>query len=88
MVLEVHDRLVAPLPEAAVVERLFGQALRVQDLLVHADDQHFLVVGPVEDPDASTFGQTARGTPQEVVIEIFGARVLETEHLASLRIHA
>jgi hypothetical protein len=58
----------------------------VQELGVNADDQHLLVVGPVEDADPAALRQVARGAPEEVVLQLGGAGVLEAEHLAALRI--
>ncbi len=55
---------------------------------MHADDQHLLVVGAVEDADLASFGQLLRGPPEEVVIQLRGAGVLEAVHLATLGIHA
>jgi hypothetical protein len=55
---------------------------------VHAHDQHFLVIGAVEDADAAALGQFAGGAPQEVVLELRGAGVLEAHHMAALRVDA
>ena len=55
---------------------------------MHADDQHFLVVGSVEDADPAALRQIARGAPEEVVLQFGGAGMLEAEHLAALRIDA
>jgi len=59
-----------------------------QDLGVHLRDQHLLVVGAVEDPDAAALGQAALAAPQEVVVEVLGRGRLEREHLYTLRVHA
>ena len=40
-----------------------------QNFRMHAYDQHFLIVGAVEDADASAFGKPSRRAPHEVVIE-------------------
>ena len=53
-----------------------------------ADDQHFLVVRAVEDPDAPALGEIAGVAPHEIVVELLGGRHLEREHLAALRIDA
>ena len=55
---------------------------------MHANDQHLLVVGSVEDADPAAFGQIARGAPEKIVFQFVGARMLEAEHLAALRIDA
>ena len=35
---------------------------------MYPDDEHLLVVGAVENPDAASFGQVAGGAPQKVVL--------------------
>ena len=55
---------------------------------MHADDQHFLVIGTVEDADPSAFRQIARGAPEKIVLQFGGAGMLEAEHLAALRVDA
>src|SRR5258708_4994001 len=44
---------------------------------MHPDDQHLLVVRPVEDADSSPAGQPALVTPEEVVLELLRRRFLE-----------
>ena len=51
---------------------------------MHADDQHLLVIGSVEDADPPAFRQIARGAPEKVVFQFGGAGMLEAEHLAAL----
>ena len=55
---------------------------------MHAHDEHFLVIGAVEDADAPAFGQAAGGAPEKVVFEFLGAGMFEAEDLAALRIDA
>jgi hypothetical protein len=66
-------------PEILVVMGGVREPLDLQNLWVHAGDQHFLVVGAVEDADPSAFRQVARGAPEKVVFQFGGAGVLETE---------
>ena len=51
-----------------------------------ADDEYFFVVRTVEDADAAALGQTARGAPEEIMFQLFGAGLLEAGDFASLRI--
>src|SRR5450830_53711 len=51
-------------------------------------DQHLLVIGSVEDADPAAFRQTLGSTPQKIMFKFRGTRMLETEHLAALRIDA
>ena len=73
MPLQTLDRAVTLAPEGLVVVRRFGERFAAQDLRMHADDQHFFVIGPVEDADAPALRQIARGAPQKVVLQ-FGRR--------------
>ena len=53
-----------------------------------AHDEDFLVVGTVEDADLAPAGEAADATPEEIVLELGGARMLEARHLAPLGIDA
>ena len=80
----VVDQVALPvvdLPIPAVADVAFrcrrGQSLRGEQVLMHPDDEHLLVVGPVEDADPAPPGQGALVTPEEVVVQFFGGRLLE-----------
>ena len=51
------------------------------------DDQYFFVIRTIEDADAASLGQTARGAPEKIMLQFFGAGLLEAEDFASLRIY-
>ena len=53
-----------------------------------ADDEHLLVVGAIEDADAASFGELAVGAPEEVVLELFGAGLLEAVDVAAFGVDA
>ena len=53
---------------------------------VHADDQHLLVIGSVENADPPAFRQIAGGAPEKIVLQFGGAGMLEAEYLAALRV--
>ena len=53
---------------------------------MHADDQHLLVIGSVEDADPPAFRQIARGAPEKIVLQFRGAGMFEAENLAALRV--
>ena len=55
---------------------------------MHPHHQDFLVVGAVEDADASALRQIAVAAPEIVVIELFRGRRLERGDLAALRVDA
>ena len=53
---------------------------------MHPHDQHFLVIGTIEDADLPALGQPARRAPQKVMLQFFGTGLLETVRPAVLRI--
>jgi hypothetical protein len=53
-----------------------------------AHDQYLFIVRPVENADFAAFGNALLRAPEEVVIQLFAARRLESVNIASLRIHA
>ena len=55
---------------------------------MHANDEHLLVVGTIEDADPPAFRQTAGRAPQKIVFQFLGAGLFETEDLAALGIDA
>ncbi len=82
--LVLTDRLVAVLEQPVEVSVVHvGQALVAQIRGVDAHDQDLLVVRAVEDADASSLGESPGGAPQEVMVELLGARLLEGEDLAA-----
>ena len=53
---------------------------------MHADDQHFLVIGSVEYADPPAFRQITGGAPEKIVLQFGGAGMFEAEYLAALGI--
>ena len=87
MMLERPDRLVAMRPDV-LADEARRQFLLRQQVRMHAHDQHFLIVGAVEDADAASPRQPQGGAAQEIILQLFFARRLERMHLAALRIDA
>ena len=86
MLLEVHNGTIPLLPDGLLLEQLIRKALAAENLRMHADDEHLLVVGTIEDANAPAFGQTARGALEKIMFQLLGARLFETENFAALRI--
>ena len=82
----VDNRLVALLPDCVNIQLFHRQLLGQQNFRMYAHDQHFFIIRTIEDSDSSAFGQALIGPPQKVVIQIGGTWMLETEHLAPLRV--
>src|SRR5947209_15582348 len=85
MLLEGAYILEPLLPDTAARQRA-RQAFALEKLALDPDYQHFLVIGPVEDPDVPAPRQPGRAPPQEIVVEVLRARCLERMHFAPLRI--
>ena len=83
--LEVADVLEALVPDPRRHE-LRRELLRVEQLIVHAYDEHLLVVGTVEDPDAAALRQRAEASPHVVMVELLLRGRLERGHVAALRV--
>ena len=88
VVLQVDNGTIPVAPDRFVIDKFRRQALGLEKLGMNAKDQNFLVVGAIEDADPAPLGQLPRRIPQEVVVQLLGAGVLETEHLAALGIDA
>src|SRR5262249_20575537 len=85
--LESADALEALVPDV-LRHQLARQALARQHLRMHPRNQHILVVRAVEDADAPALRQRLGDAPEKIMIELFGARLLEGMDLAALRIDA
>ena len=88
VLLQVNDGVIPLLPEILLVTQLIRQSLAAQNLRMHTDDQHFLVIGTVEDADPAALGKPARAAPEKIVLEFFGAGLLETVDRATLWVDA
>src|ERR1700756_3823625 len=89
----VVDQVALPvvdLPVPAVPDVAFhcprGPPLPAEQVLMHPDDEHLLVVGPVEDADPAPPGQRALVTPEKVVVQFFGGGLFEGTAGARLRV--
>jgi hypothetical protein len=58
--LQIHDRTIPVVPDRLVVVWRAGSPFAAENFAVHADDQHLLVVRPIEDADPPAF-PVARG---------------------------
>src|ERR1700733_15105476 len=72
------------MPERFVAGRSVRQTFAAQNWRMYAHDQHFLVVGTIEDADAPALGQLPGGAPEKIVLQLRRTRMLEAEHLATL----
>jgi hypothetical protein len=82
----IHDGTIPVLPNMFFVQQFVGNSLGTEQLRMYASDEHLLVIGTIEDADLPSFRQPAGSAPKKIVLPFFGARLLETEHLASFRI--
>ena len=81
------DRSTA-VPDGFVVAQFFRKPLTAENFRMHANYQHFLVIGTIEHTDPSALGKAARRSPEKIMFQFFGARLFETEYLATLRVYS
>ena len=55
MFLQIRDLTIPVLPDRLVVTRRIREPLAAENLVMHTDDQHFLVIGTVKDVDPPPF---------------------------------
>src|SRR5215469_18754138 len=55
---------------------------------VDANHQNVLVMRAVENSDHAPSGNSTMNTPEKIVLELFGSRLLETGDLAALRVYS
>ena len=58
MALQIPDRAILLFPDVFLVAKLFGKALAVEDLWMHSNDQHFLIVRTIEDANPTALWKT------------------------------
>ena len=86
MSLEFDDGEIPIPPKILAPSQFLRDALRIENLRMNANDKDFLVIGTIENADAPAFGKAARGSPEEIMLQLLGARLFEAEDLAPLRI--
>src|ERR1700689_1682488 len=86
MLLQVDDGTIPLLPDGLLVEQLSRKPLTAENLRMHPNDEHLLIVRAIENADPPSFRQMAGGAPKKIVLQLLGARLLETENFAALRI--
>ena len=84
----IHDGAIPVIPDGFIVAQFFRKPLTAENFRMYANYQHFLVIGTIEHTDPSALGKAARRSPEKIMFQFFGARLFETEYLATLRIHS
>src|SRR5208282_6606228 len=64
----VPDLFILPFP---------GDLLLIENLRMYAGNEHFFIVGAIEDGNFAAFGQAQRASPEIIVAEFLGGRPLE-----------
>jgi len=64
-------------PARCVWRQCRRELLPFEQLPVHADDEGFLIIRAVEDPDATALRQPLLTAPEKIVIELLGGRRLK-----------
>src|SRR6202158_2811465 len=68
--------------------KLRGHSFILQNLRMNPDNQHLLVIRPVENPDLPSSRQAARGSPEEIMFQLFRRRRFEGPDVHAFRINA
>src|ERR1700730_2009614 len=87
MAFELTNILEAMLPDILSGE-VRRQLLPFQQFGMDAYDQHFLIMGPVENADVAAFRQGVVDPPQEMVGKLLSAGRLEVMDFTAQRIYA
>src|SRR5436189_6007265 len=74
-------------PNAAIILYRLRQILRLQNSRVNADDQNLFVMRAVEDADLASFGECLLATPKEIVVELYGCRLLERHDMPAFGVN-
>src|SRR5262249_25096185 len=86
MLFEIEYRLIAFFPDGLLVQKLGREGLISQDFRMYADDEHLLVIRPIEDADSAAFREALCRPPEKIMIQFHCTRVCEAKDLATLRI--
>src|SRR5208283_3151412 len=87
IVLEPRD-VGEPLVPDSLADKLWRQLLRLEQLLVDAHHEHFLVVRAIEDGDAPALRSLHGVSPKEIVRQLLLGGLLERKDVTALRIDA
>jgi hypothetical protein len=55
---------------------------------MHTHDQHFLLIGPIENRNPPTLRQVTRGAPEEIMLDFSICGLFETVDAATLWVYA
>src|ERR1019366_799626 len=86
--LQVQDGTITRFPDCLFSKKLGRDLLAMQNFRMDPGDQHFFVVGAVEDADPSAGRKTTRRTPEKIMFQFLSARMFETVDFAALRVDA
>src|SRR5665647_2883348 len=86
MLFQIHDGTIPTLPDCLCIQQLLWKLLAAENLRMHLDDEHFLVVGTIEDADSPAFRQSPSRAPKKIMLQFLRIRLFKTENLAALRI--
>src|SRR5215510_11734828 len=66
MLFEIEYRFIAFFPDGLLVQKLGRDGLISQDFRMYADDEHLLVIRPIEDADSAAFREALCRPPKKV----------------------
>jgi hypothetical protein len=75
VLLQIRDGPIWLFPNAFLVEQLPWQPLTAENFWMHPDDQHFLIIGTIEDADPPAFRQMTVRAPEKIMFQLVGGRL-------------
>src|SRR5688572_20592691 len=84
VVLRIDNGPVSTLPNLVSVKRFLWEFLTLQNFGMNANDENFLVIGTIENPDSPALRKASGRAPEKIVFQVFDAGLLETKNLAAL----
>ncbi len=85
---QVENGAIPFFPDRSFIQQFRWNLLGAKQFRMHAHDEHLLIIGAIEDANASTSRQTAGRAPEKVMFQVIGIWLFETENLATLRVDA
>jgi len=82
--LQIEDGAKPFRPDGLVIHIHLWESFAAENLRMHANDQHLLIIRPIGDADPPAFWEVTICAPQKIVLQFAVAGLFESEYLAAL----